>query len=197
MSEPILKVKGLKVHFPVSGGFLAKKQIVKAVDGVDFEIAKGETFGLVGESGCGKSTTGRALVKIYEPTAGKVIFEGEDIGTMFLPTSENLPDKKRWIGYATNIIGGLVVNEGAKKAILEQCSSLLPIGILNVVNDFNRGEVVSIMDENNIEFARGMVNYNSQECRRIVGSHSNNIEKILGYKNYDAVITRDNITGLL
>ena len=79
MSEPILKVKGLKVHFPVSGGFLAKKQIVKAVDGVDFEIAKGETFGLVGESGCGKSTTGRALVKIYEPTAGKVIFEGEDI----------------------------------------------------------------------------------------------------------------------
>ena len=53
MSEPILKVKGLKVHFPVSGGFLAKKQIVKAVDGVDFEIAEGETFGLVGESGCG------------------------------------------------------------------------------------------------------------------------------------------------
>ena len=79
MSEPILKVKGLKVHFPVSGGFLAKKQIVKAVDGVDFEISKGETFGLVGESGCGKSTTGRALVKIYEPTAGKVIFDGEDI----------------------------------------------------------------------------------------------------------------------
>ena len=55
MSEPILKVKGLKVHFPVSGGFLAKKQIVKAVDGVDFEIAEGETFGLVGESGSGKS----------------------------------------------------------------------------------------------------------------------------------------------
>ena len=90
-----------------------------------------------------------------------------------------------------------LLKSGAKKAILEQCSSLLPIGILNVVNDFNRGEVVSIMDENNIEFARGMVNYNSQECRRIVGSHSNNIEKILGYKNYDAVITRDNITGLL
>ena len=79
MSEPILKVKGLKVHFPVSGGFLAKKQVVKAVDGVDFEIAPGETFGLVGESGCGKSTTGRALVKIYDPTEGQVIFEGEDI----------------------------------------------------------------------------------------------------------------------
>ena len=125
------------------------------------------------------------------------IFNAKKVGTAFLPSEDGLSEKKRWIGYATNIIGGLVVNSGAKKAILEQCSSLLPIGIVNVVNDFNQGEVVSILDENNVEFARGMVNYNSQECRRIVGSHSNNIEKILGYKNYDAVITRDNITGLV
>lgn len=125
------------------------------------------------------------------------IFDKEEIGTIFLPTQENLPDKKRWIGYATNIRGQLIVNEGAKKAVLEQCSSLLPIGIINVINDFRQGEVVSICDENNVEFARGMVNYSSEECRKIVGAHSNNIENILGYKNYDAVITRDNITGLL
>ena len=125
------------------------------------------------------------------------IFDKEDIGTIFLPTKENLPDKKRWIGYATNIRGQLIVNEGAKKAVLEQCSSLLPIGIVNVINDFRHGEVVSICDENNVEFARGMVNYSSEECRKIVGAHSNNIENILGYKNYDAVITRDNITGLV
>ena len=125
------------------------------------------------------------------------IFDREDIGTIFLPTKENLPDKKRWIGYATNIRGQLIVNEGAKKAVLEQCSSLLPIGIVNVINDFRQGEVVSICDENNVEFARGMVNYSSEECRKIVGAHSNNIENILGYKNYDAVITRDNITGLI
>ncbi len=125
------------------------------------------------------------------------IFDREDIGTIFLPTKENLPDKKRWIGYATNIRGQLIVNEGAKKAVLEQCSSLLPIGIINVINDFRQGEVVSICDENNVEFARGMVNYSSEECRKIVGAHSNNIENILGYKNYDAVITRDNITGLI
>jgi len=125
------------------------------------------------------------------------IFDGEEIGTMFLPSSETMPDKKRWIGYATNIRGQLIVNEGAKKAMLEQCSSLLPIGIVNVINDFKQGEVVSICDENNVEFARGMVNYNSEECRKIVGAHSNNIEIILGYKNYDAVITRDNITGLV
>jgi glutamate 5-kinase len=125
------------------------------------------------------------------------IFEGEDVGTMFLPAEGSLADKKRWIGYATNIFGGLVVNEGAKKAILEQFSSLLPIGIINVVNEFKQGEVISIMDENNVEFARGMANYSSAECRRIVGSHSNDIENILGYKNYDAVITRDNITELI
>ncbi len=125
------------------------------------------------------------------------IFDKEEIGTIFLPTQENLPDKKRWIGYATNIRGQLIVNQGAKKAVLEQCSSLLPIGIINVINDFRQGEVVSICDENNVEFARGMVNYSSEECRKIVGAHSNNIENILGYKNYDAVITRDNITGLV
>ena len=59
------------------------------------------------------------------------------------------------------------------------------------------GEVVSICDENGTEFARGMVNYDSEECRKIAGAHSDNILKILGYKNYDAVITRDNITDLI
>lgn len=77
--ETILKVENLKVYFPVSNGFLQKKSYVKAVDGINFEIKKGETFGLVGESGCGKSTTGRAIVKIYTPTEGKIEFEGKDI----------------------------------------------------------------------------------------------------------------------
>lgn len=77
--DTILKVDNLKVYFPVSNGFLKKKSFVKAVDGISFEIKKGETFGLVGESGCGKSTTGRAIVKIYKPTDGIVEFEGKDV----------------------------------------------------------------------------------------------------------------------
>lgn len=125
------------------------------------------------------------------------IFNAEELGTMFIPTNENLSDKKRWIGYATNVLGKIIVNEGAKKAILEKCTSLLPIGIIKVINEFKQGEVVSICDENEIEFARGMVNYNSEECKKIVGAHSDNILEILGYKNYDAVITRDNITDLV
>lgn len=130
------------------------------------------------------------------PNVIKEIFSNKEIGTRFLPTDESLSGKKRWIGYATNIIGKLVVNEGAKKAILEKESSLLPIGVLSVVNEFKKGEVVSIMDENDIEFARGIANYSSDACKMILGCHSDDILKILGYKNYDAIITRDNITTL-
>lgn len=125
----------------------------------------------------------------------KKIFSGEELGTMFLPQNQNMSDKKRWIGYATNIIGKIVVNDGAKEALLAE-KSLLPIGISDVINDFNKGDVVSILDENKKEFARGIVNYNADSCRKVIGCHSDNILEILGFKNYDAIITRDNITLL-
>lgn len=124
------------------------------------------------------------------------IFSQKEIGTIFLPNEELLSGKKRWIGYATNILGKIIVNYGAKKAILEKESSLLPIGVVNVINEFKKGEVVSILDENEKEIARGIVNYSANDCKKIMGAHSDDISKILGYKNYDAVITRDNITIL-
>ncbi len=130
------------------------------------------------------------------PYVIKKIFDGEELGTMFLPQGEFLSDKKRWIGYATNIIGKIVVNNGAKKALIEKRKSLLPIGVLKVINKFDKGDVISILDENEKEFARGIVNYNSDACKKVVGCHSDNILEILGFKNYDAIITRDNITIL-
>ncbi len=79
-SDPLVQVKDLRLHFPIYKGIL-RRQVgaVKAVDGLSFDIRRGETLGLVGESGCGKSTTGRAILRLYEITSGQVMFEGKDI----------------------------------------------------------------------------------------------------------------------
>ena len=177
---------------------------VKEVNDDILALASGASDG--GRGGMETKLTAARLVtrfggKVFiangkQPYIIKRIFDGEDVGTMFLPTDENLSDKKRWIGYATNIIGKIVVNGGAKKALTAEMKSLLPIGVVDVINTFNKGDVISILDENHNEFARGIVNYDSESCRKLIGSHSDNILDILGFKNYDAVITRDNITIL-
>jgi len=79
----LVEVKNLKKHFPIKSGILSrKKNYLKAVDGVDLKIYKGETIGIVGESGCGKSTTGRLILRLLEPTEGKIFFEGKDITSL-------------------------------------------------------------------------------------------------------------------
>jgi oligopeptide transport system ATP-binding protein len=83
MAETLLRVRNLVKHFPVKGGILKREvERVHAVDGVTFDLASGETLGLVGESGCGKSTTGRCILRLIEPTAGEVWFEGRDVTAM-------------------------------------------------------------------------------------------------------------------
>ena len=81
IGEVLLEVKDLKMYFPVTAGIIFQRKVadVKAVDGVTFSIMKGETLGLVGESGCGKTTTGRAILQLYKPTQGNIIFEGRDL----------------------------------------------------------------------------------------------------------------------
>lgn len=182
-------------------------KLIKAVKEVNDEILSLASG--VSDGGRGGMETKLKAARLVTRFGGKVliangkqpyvirrIFEGEDLGTMFLPQNENLSDKKRWIGYATNIIGKIIVNDGAKKALLTGEKSLLPIGMVGVKNTFKKGDVISILDEKKQEFARGIVNYDSESCNKIIGSHSDNIVDILGFKNYDAIITRDNITIL-
>lgn len=123
------------------------------------------------------------------------IFEGKETGTLFLPV-EQLSGKKKWIAFASNIGSYIKVNEGAKKALIEKKASLMPVGIVKIKNSFKKGDVIGIIDENDREFARGMTNYTSSECKKVIGMHSEEIEQILGFKNYDNVINRDNIVIL-
>ncbi|MEU7480016.1 oligopeptide/dipeptide ABC transporter ATP-binding protein [Lentzea sp. NPDC042327] len=84
MSETLVSVQDMKVHFPIKRGVFFDRTVghVYAVDGVDLEIRRGETYGLVGESGCGKSTLGRAMLRLNEPTAGKMVFDGQDFSAL-------------------------------------------------------------------------------------------------------------------
>jgi ABC-type oligopeptide transport system ATPase subunit len=82
MSDVLLEVKNLVKHFEVGGGMFGKPGLVRAVDGVSFSIRRGETLGLVGESGCGKTTTGRCVLQLERPTSGQIIFEGRDLSTL-------------------------------------------------------------------------------------------------------------------
>jgi glutamate 5-kinase len=124
---------------------------------------------------------------------GKV-FSGEEVGTVFLPRA-GLSGKKRWIGFATSVAGRVRVNAGAREALTRRQASLLFAGVTGLEEEFQRGEVVSVVDEEGTEFARGVVNYSRAEAEPLVGKRSGEIKDRLE-SGLGELIHRDNMVIL-
>lgn len=124
------------------------------------------------------------------------IFAGEIVGTLFLAQRPAVASRKRWIGLTAQPCGKLYLDGGAHQAIAQHGKSLLAIGIRRIDGIFQSGDVVSLCDPTEVEFARGLSNYGSEELRRIAGQPSDEIVKILGHCPYDEVVHRDNLVIL-
>ena len=121
------------------------------------------------------------------------ILAGKEIGTLFLPMADRLNSKKYWIAFTLRSRGRLIIDDGAKKALLEKGKSLLPSGIIDVEGDFALGDPVSCVDREGTYMAKGLVNFSSAEIRKIMGLKTAQIDQVLGHKDYEEVIHRDNL----
>jgi glutamate 5-kinase len=121
------------------------------------------------------------------------LFAGEEVGTLFHPGSGKLGGRKRWIAFFIKPKGEIVVDDGAAKALLDRGKSLLPTGVRDVVGDFKGGDKVSIVTLAGREIARGLTNYSAEDLRRIKGLKTGAIHGVLGHKDYDEVVHRDNL----
>ncbi len=121
------------------------------------------------------------------------VLGGEEEGTLFAGKSAQLGEKRRWIAFASSVAGRIHINDGALDAITKKNASLLYAGVTRIENEFENGDVVSIISPAGLEIARGIVNYSSADASKLIGKHSDEIAKLATSKNYDAFITRNNI----
>jgi glutamate 5-kinase len=129
---------------------------------------------------------------VYDDVITQVI-SGKDIGTHFLPDIEPLVARKRWLAGQLQVKGKLVLDAGAVKVLKSDGKSLLAVGVKSVSGKFERGELVSCIDENGLEIARGLINYGKVDAELITGKSSAEFEKILGYADDAELIHRDNM----
>ncbi len=124
------------------------------------------------------------------------VLNGEQEGTLFIGKSESLSGKRRWIAFASSVSGRIHINEGALDAITRKNASLLHAGVTRIEDEFEDGDVVSIIGPDGQEVARGIVNYSSADASKLIGKHSDDISRLASTRNYDAFITRNNIAFL-
>lgn len=137
-----------------------------------------------------------AIASGHEPAVLPRLLQGESIGTLLTATSLALDARKQWLADHLQVTGKIKLDAGAERALRTEGKSLLPIGVTQVSGEFQRGAVVAILDENDADIARGLVNYNADEARRIARHASSDIEKILGYVDELELIHRDNLVIL-
>jgi glutamate 5-kinase len=121
------------------------------------------------------------------------IMAAEPVGTLFLPVRNSIPAWKRWLGYTARTRGKLVVDAGARAAVEHKGRSLLPIGVVQVAGNFNKGDVVALCDAQGCEFARGLSNYPAADAARIIGLRTEQIGQVLGVVPYEELVHRDNL----
>lgn len=126
----------------------------------------------------------------------RALFEGEDVGTLFLPKSGKQDSRKHWIAYTVKCKGRILVDNGGREALVNRGKSLLPGGVVQVEGNFKVGDCVNCVDANGDVFARGLVQYSSGELDRIKGLKTSQIEAAIGHKDYDEVIHRDDLVVL-
>ncbi len=141
------------------------------------------------------TTAGENVIIASGRTPGVLgqILAGEPIGTLFIAQGKSISPLKRWIGFSAQPRGRLTLDDGARRAIVEQGRSLLAIGVVAADGEFKKGDVVSLHDIAGTEVARGLTNYPAAELQRIRGQKSNQIATILGHQPYEEVIHRDNM----
>ena len=125
------------------------------------------------------------------------IMDGKETGTLFLPMSDHLNSRKYWIAFTLRARGRLFLDEGATAALVTDGKSLLPSGVTQVEGDFATGDPVTCVDPSGNPIAKGLVNYSAEEIRKIMGLKTGKIEQVLGYKDYDEVIHRDNLAVII
>ncbi len=118
---------------------------------------------------------------------------GQEVGTLFLPGIKPMAARSRWLAGQMQIKGELVLDDGAIKVLNDSGKSLLPVGVTKVVGEFSRGDLIKCVSADGKEIARGLINYNSSESRKIIGKSSSEIESVLGYITATEIIHRDNM----
>ncbi len=144
----------------------------------------------------GRNGTATVIVPGGSPQALTRALAGDDIGTLFVPPDDRINSRKHWIAYGPKPAGQIRVDAGARAALVENQRSLLPAGVTAVTGSFRIGDIVSVLDDEESEFARGLTCYGSDDVARIQGCQSADLEATLGYKYVDEVIRRDDLVIL-